>query len=104
MEILTHEQIEGMPGAVLLEFGAEWCGYCQAAQPLIKGALANHPIIRHLKIEDGKGKRLGRQFGVKLWPSLIFLKNGKEISRLVRPHDADIIAQHLAELERPITN
>lgn len=95
----TLEQIEHMPGPVLLEFGAEWCGYCQAAQPLIKSALAQHPDIRHIKIEDGRGKRLGRQFGVKLWPSLIFLKDGREISRLVRPDDEDIISRHLAELD-----
>ncbi|HEU4709156.1 MAG TPA: thioredoxin family protein, partial [Methylophilaceae bacterium] len=68
-----------MSGPALLEFGAEWCGYCQTAQPLIKAALAKHPNIRYIKIEDGKGKRLGRQFGVKLWPSLIFLKDGKEV-------------------------
>lgn len=99
MENLTHEQIERVPGPLLMEFGAEWCGYCQRAQPLIKSALAKYPNIRHIKIEDGKGKRLGRQFGVKLWPSLIFLKDGKEVSRLVRPNDTAVIAQHLAELE-----
>ena len=99
MEGLTLEQIECTPGPLLLEFGAEWCGYCQAAQPLIKTALAGHPDITHIKIEDGKGKRLGRQFGVKLWPSLIFLKDGKEVSRLVRPHDANHIDRHLSELE-----
>ena len=101
MQNFTQEQIERMPGAVLLEFGAEWCGYCQAAQPLIKAALAKHASTQHIKIEDGKGKRLGRQFGIKLWPSLIFLRDGKEISRLVRPQNAEVIMQHLAELDPP---
>ena len=98
MEDFTREEIESTQAPLLLEFGAEWCGYCQAAQPLIQSALAKHPNVRHIRIKDGKGKRLGRQYGVKLWPSLIFIKDGKEISRLVRPRDADIIAQHLAEL------
>ena len=100
MDDLTHENLERMLGAMVLEFGAEWCGYCQRAQPLIKAALSKHQSVRHIKIEDGKGKRLGRQFGIKLWPSLIFLKNGKEVSRLVRPHDEGMIVQHLTELER----
>jgi thioredoxin 1 len=99
METLTREQISSSAGSALLEFGAEWCGYCQRAQPLIQRALAKHPDVRHIKIEDGKGKRLGRQYAVKLWPSLIFLKDGKEVSRLVRPSDAEIISQHLRELE-----
>ncbi|HYD33495.1 MAG TPA: thioredoxin family protein [Methylophilaceae bacterium] len=98
---LTLDDIEEIPGSVLLEFGTEWCGYCQAAQPLIGSALAKHPNVRHIKIEDGKGKRLGRQYGIKLWPSLIFIRDGKEISRLVRPQNADIIEQHLADLENP---
>lgn len=101
MENLTNEQIEHMPGLLLLEFGAEWCGYCQRAQPLIQIALAEHPNVRHIKIEDGKGKRLGRQFGIKLWPSLIFLQGGKEIARLVRPDNAAVITQHLNEIDRP---
>ncbi|HYG31594.1 MAG TPA: thioredoxin family protein [Methylophilaceae bacterium] len=101
MENISSEQIEEMNGSLLLEFGAEWCDYCRAAQPLIKAALAKHPDIPHIKIEDGKGKRLGRQYGIKLWPSLIFIRDGKEISRLVRPQNADIIAQHLADLEKP---
>lgn len=97
---LSLEDIENTSGSMLLEFGAEWCGYCQAAQPLIKAALAEHPDVRHIRIEDGKGKRLGRQFGVKLWPSLIFMKDGKETARIVRPDDAAIIMQHLDEIDR----
>ena len=101
MEDLTLEQIEQLPGPVLLEFGTGWCGYCQAAQPLISSALAEHPDVQHIKIEDGKGRRLGRQFGVKLWPSLIFLRDGKEISRLVRPNNAEVITQQLVGLDAP---
>jgi thioredoxin 1 len=95
MEDPTLEQIEQIPGNVLLEFGTQWCGYCQRAQPLINSALAGYPTIRHIKIEDGKGKRLGRQFGIKLWPSLIFLRDGRETGRLVRPDSAEQIAEQI---------
>jgi thioredoxin 1 len=84
MEIeLSRAQIDQWQGALVLEFGASWCGYCQAAQPLIQAAFTCHPKIHHIKIEDGKGKRLGRSFMVKLWPTLIFMMNGREIKRLV---------------------
>lgn len=89
---LAREDVERMAGATLLEFGSPWCGYCRAAQPLIAQALAGNPGVRHLKIADASGRRLGRSFGVKLWPTLVFLKDGKEVCRLVRPRDAVAIA------------
>ncbi|HEY8049330.1 MAG TPA: thioredoxin family protein, partial [Ramlibacter sp.] len=49
--------------------------------------------VRHLKIEDGPGRKLGRSFGVKLWPTLVFLKDGRELARVTRPRsDAEIVA------------
>jgi thioredoxin 1 len=96
----TRDEVEAMPGAVLLEFGTAWCGYCRRAQPLIGEALAAHPGVRHIKIADASGKRLGRSFGVKLWPTLVFLKDGKEATRLVRPAGADEISEGLAAIRQ----
>ncbi len=77
--------IEALRGPLLLEFGTNWCGHCAAAMPLIERALASHPSVRHIKIEDGQGRMLGRSFRVKFWPTLVFLRDGEELARLVRP-------------------
>jgi thioredoxin 1 len=81
----TRAEIDALTGPTLLEFGAGWCGYCQAAQPLIAEVTGRHPAVRHLKIEDGRGQPLGRSFRVKLWPTLIFFDGGAERGRVVRP-------------------
>lgn len=94
-------EIDAMNEPVLLEFGTPWCGHCRAAQPLLEAALAAHPGVRHFKIEDGRGRRLGRTFGVKLWPTLIFLRAGSEIARLVRPTEEAAIRAALAEIDAP---
>ncbi len=98
---LSRAEIEAAAGPLMLEFGTEWCGYCRAAQPLIAEAFAHHAAIRHVKIADGKGRRLGRSYGVKLWPTLIFLKNGKEIGRVIRPHSAGEIRKGLESIAGP---
>lgn len=95
---MTREEIDALPGTALLEFGTSWCGHCRRAQPIIAEALAGYPQVRHIREEDASGKRLGRSFGVKLWPTLVFLRNGKEITRLVRPQSADLIREALAGL------
>jgi thioredoxin 1 len=88
-------EIDAMAGPVVVEFGSPWCGYCRRTQPLLEEAFAAHPDVRHFKIEDASGKRLGRSFGVKLWPTLIFLKDGNELARLVRPADSSEVARAL---------
>lgn len=89
--IPTREELDSSKGIILLEFGAEHCGFCQAAKVHIVQGLSKNPEIKHIKIEDGPGKKLGRSFGVKLWPTLILLQDGKEISRVVRPERLDEI-------------
>lgn len=93
----TRADIDALSGPVLLEFGAAHCGHCRAAQPLIAEALARHPPLRHIKVEDGPGRPLGRSFRVKLWPTLVFLREGSEVARLVRPADLAAIEQALAQ-------
>jgi len=94
----SRDEIDALEGAVIVEFGAAHCGHCRAAQPLIAEALARHPGVRHIKIEDGPGRRLGRTFRVKLWPTLVFLRQGQEVARLVRPADSGAIEQALAQI------
>lgn len=94
----SRADVDAMAGATVLEFGANWCGICQGAQPVIAEALAAHAPLRHLKIEDGRGRPLGRSFGVKLWPTLVMLQDGREVGRVVRPGSTGEIADALAQL------
>jgi len=94
----TRAAVDAMAGSTVLEFGANWCGICQAAQGVIGDALAAHAPVRHLKIEDGRGRPLGRSFGIKLWPTLVMLQDGREVARVVRPTSTRAIADALAGL------
>lgn len=91
IEAPSLAEVQALPGLTLLEFGTEWCGHCRAAQPLIAQALTMQTPCLHLKIEDGSGRALGRHYRVKLWPTLVLLRDGQEVGRLVRPGAAQDI-------------
>ena len=69
--------IDATPGLVALDFGANWCGYCRAAEPAIDQALADYPSARHIRVEDGPGRQ--------------------EVARVVRPESADEVRMALAQ-------
>ncbi len=94
----TREEIDATTGAVLLEFGTDWCGHCQAAAPHVEAVLRTAPAVHHIKVEDGPGRPLGRSFRVKLWPTLIVLREGVETARVVRPTSEREVAGVLSQL------
>lgn len=81
----ARSHIDAIRGALVLDFGTNWCGYCNRSAGAIAEALAGQPGVQHMKVEDGSGRPLGRSFGVRQWPTLVFLRDGREVARLVRP-------------------
>jgi len=97
----SRAEVDALAGDTVLEFGANWCGICRSAQRAVGealGAAAERGPLRHLRIEDGPGRPLGRSFGIKLWPTLVVLQDGREVARVVRPRGVPEIADALARL------
>ena len=84
----TRAEVDALPGATLLEFSAPWCPHCQAVQPQLQQLLNSE--VRHLKVEDGRGKPLGRSFAVRVWPNLVFLRDGQVLAQLARATSQEI--------------
>ncbi len=94
----ARADVDALPGVTVLEFGTPWCPHCIGAQPLLEAALSARDDVRHLKIEDGPGKPLGRSYRIKLWPSVLVLRDGVELARVVRPTSREEIDRALSLL------
>jgi thioredoxin 1 len=96
----ARAEVDRLPGPVLLEFGTDWCPHCRAVQPVLRALLEEFPNVRHVKVSDGRGRPLGRSFRVKLWPNLVFLRDGRVVRQLARP-DAGEVREALEAVTRP---
>jgi thioredoxin 1 len=94
----ARADVDASGQSLLLEFGAPWCGHCQAAQPAIRLLLGDQPRLEPLKLEDGRDEPPGRPFRVMLWPTLVLLRNSQQLARVVRPlSDADLLPLRKAQ-------
>lgn len=95
-EQLSRDEVDALQGPAVVEFGTDWCGYCVAASRFIEPALAENPQVRRIRVEDGPRRPLGRSYRVKLWPTLVFLHDGVEVARVVRPGNRAVLDEALA--------
>lgn len=90
MSVLTitqenfNQEVLSSPVPVLLDFWASWCGPCKMLSPVID-SLAQQFEGKVLvgKVNVDEEPELARQFGVMSIPTVVFLKNGKEVDRKV---------------------
>ncbi len=78
-------------GLAMVDFWAEWCGPCRMLGPTIEDLAAKYDgkaLIAKVNVEEES--ELAHRFGVSNIPTVVFLKNGLEIDRLVglMPPDA----------------
>lgn len=87
---LTREEVDQLAGPVVVEFGANWCGICGGFTPQAAKAFEAFANVQHIRVEDGPGKRLGRSFRVKLWPTFVFMRDGQILKQVARPSALEV--------------
>ena len=68
---------------VLLDFWASWCGPCRMVSPVLDEIAEERSDIFVGKINVDEQRELAAQFGVMSIPTLVVLKNGREVNRSV---------------------
>ncbi len=84
-------------GVVLIDFFAEWCGPCHMQTPILEALaveLAGKATI--VKLDIDKAQAVTTQFQVTSVPTLVLLRDGKEVKRVVGLRDAEALKKLIA--------
>ena len=75
---------------VLLDFWASWCGPCRMVSPIVDEIAQERQDILVGKVNVDEEMELAAQFQVMSIPTLVVLKKGQVVNRVVgaRPKDA----------------
>ena len=68
---------------VLIDFFATWCGPCKMVSPVVDQIAHERPDIKVCKLDVDKNLDLARTFQVMSVPTLVAMKNGKMINKII---------------------
>ena len=89
-----NQEVLNSDKPVLLDFWASWCGPCRMVGPIVEEIARERTDVAVGKVNVDEEMELAMQFGVSSIPTLVVLKNGQVVNRMVgaRPKDAILSA------------
>ncbi|MFS8011240.1 putative monodehydroascorbate reductase (NADH) [Helianthus anomalus] len=80
---LHYNESKQSPKLMVVDFSASWCGPCKMLEPFIRSLSSKYPEIDFIKIDVDELQDVAQQFGVQAMPTLVLLKQGKEVERVI---------------------
>lgn len=78
-----EEEVLGAEQTVILDFWAEWCGPCMMLAPVLHEVAEENAAITVGKVNVDEEPALAQAYGISSIPTLVVIKNGKEVKRSV---------------------
>ncbi|KAI3722368.1 hypothetical protein L2E82_33404 [Cichorium intybus] len=98
---LHYNQSKQSPKLMVVDFSASWCGPCKMLEPFIRSLASKYQEIDFIKIDVDELQDVAQQFGVQAMPTLVLLKQGKEVGRVIGAKSNELEKKILQNREAP---
>ena len=78
-----EEEVIKSEKPVLIDFYADWCGPCKMLSPIVDQVAEENEDIKVVKVNVDDAQDLAMKYQVMSIPTLVVIKEGKEINRSV---------------------
>ncbi len=76
-------EVYGVPGTVLVDFTAAWCEPCQQQARVLQQFAWNDGSIKVVQVDVDRNRELARQFRITTVPTLVVMRDARELRRHV---------------------
>ena len=90
-----HEEVMQSDKPVLIDFWASWCGPCRMIAPIIEQIADERSDIKVGKVNVDDEVGLASQFGIMSIPTLVVIKDGEIVNKIVGVRPKEQILQML---------
>ena len=84
--------------ALVCDFSASWCGPCKSLEPVLKKLEKDNQDIVFVQIDVDKQRELSDKYRIQAMPTVLFVRKGKEIKRIVGFKDYEALSKHAKKL------
>ncbi|PWA90624.1 thioredoxin H-type 1 [Artemisia annua] len=95
------EKLDASGKLGVVDFTASWCGPCRVIAPVFEELAKKFSGVVFLKVDVDELKSVAEEFKVEAMPTFVFLKNGKEVDRMVGANKDELplkIDKHIGDV------
>jgi len=69
-------EVKNSKDAVLVEFGATWCGPCKKQLPILESFSEKHNNVKVVKVDVDQSPNISKQYGIRSVPTVMVIVDG----------------------------
>jgi thioredoxin 1 len=100
-----QEKVLNSSTLVIVDFWAPWCGPCRMVAPILEELAKEYDgKIIVAKVNTDENPQWAMKYGVQGIPTMLFVKGGQLVDRMVGAAPKPFIQQRVDKLLEPLTN